>query len=55
MNRCVFFCRSFATPSPPTFLCTCLTYLLKSALSGLRQFLATENLLNMMKNAFDLT
>ena len=30
-------------------------YMLKGTLSGLTQFLATENPLKMMKNAFDLT
>ena len=30
-------------------------YMLKDTLSGLTQFLATENRLKMMKNAFDLT
>ena len=32
-----------------------LSFVIKGALSGLRQFLATENTLKMMKNAFYFT
>ena len=32
-----------------------LSFVIKGALSGLRQFLATENALKMMKNAFYFT
>ena len=50
MDLFVFCCRSIATPFPPPFLYSNrLTSLLKGALSGLRQFLATESSLKMMK------
>ena len=55
MDLFVFSSRSIATPFPPPFLYSNrLTSLLKGALSGLRQFLATESSLKMMKNAFYL-